>query len=202
MNIKRIMGHNNSTRVRNGRVKSIIRSIELYLGFIIFGQRLISGLVLCWRKGLLLAGEKNFICFVRLYCSTKILQCGQKRCIRFELRLSRVPQVWFFRAYSLPWSIRQSLGLLIELLEVCCSRKIAAGFQGILDSRAKVYIGPVMLAGSRKIVCRYAGICISCSVDHCGLFLIYMDQLSRFVVVNRKLLKLPISCVHVMAFWP
>ena len=56
------------------------------------------------------------------------------------------------------------------LLEVRCSRKIAAGFQGILDSRAKVGVGSVMLVGSRKIVYRYAGICIGCSVDHHGLY--------------------------------
>jgi len=57
------------------------------------------------------------------------------------------------------------------MLEVCCSRKIAAGFQGILDSRAKVGAGIVMLAGSRKIVCRYAGIYAGCSEDHHELFL-------------------------------
>lgn len=57
------------------------------------------------------------------------------------------------------------------VLEVLCSRKIAYGFQGILDSRAKVGMGVVMLAGSRKIVCRYADIHISCSEDHHGLFL-------------------------------
>jgi hypothetical protein len=58
------------------------------------------------------------------------------------------------------------------MLEVYCSRKIAVGFQGILDSRAKVGVGSVMLVGSREIVYRYAGICISCSVDHHELFLL------------------------------
>lgn len=57
------------------------------------------------------------------------------------------------------------------MLEVICSRKIACGFQGIFDSRAKVGMGVVMLAGSRQIVCRYADIHIGCSEDHHGLFL-------------------------------
>ncbi len=57
------------------------------------------------------------------------------------------------------------------MLEVCCSREIAAGFQGTLDSRAKVGAGFVMLVGSREIVYRYAGICISWSVDHHGLYI-------------------------------
>jgi len=56
------------------------------------------------------------------------------------------------------------------MLEVCCSLTIAAGFQGILDSRAKVDVGPVMLMGSRKIVYRYVRICIGRSVDHHELF--------------------------------
>jgi hypothetical protein len=58
------------------------------------------------------------------------------------------------------------------MLEVYCSRKIAVGFQGILDSRAKVGVGSVMLVGSREIVYRYVGIYISCSVDHHELFLL------------------------------
>ncbi|NLD48681.1 MAG: hypothetical protein GX660_16075 [Clostridiaceae bacterium] len=55
--------------------------------------------------------------------------------------------------------------------EVCCSRKIAAGFQGTSGGLAKVGTGSVMLVGIRKIVYRYKGICISCSVDHHGLYL-------------------------------
>ncbi|MGI6776552.1 MAG: hypothetical protein ACOX7R_00555 [Acetivibrionales bacterium] len=43
-------------------------------------------------RSLVLAGGQNTICLVRLYCSTQILQYGQKGCIVFELRLSRVPQ--------------------------------------------------------------------------------------------------------------
>ena len=57
-------------------------------------------------------------------------------------------------------------GRAVEILVVICSRKIAYGFQGTLGSRAKVGMGFVMLVGSRKIVYRYAGIYIGCSVDH------------------------------------
>ncbi len=59
-----------------------------------------------------------------------------------------------------------------SLLEVACSRKIVYGFQGIFDSRAKADMGFVMLGGSRKIVCRYAGIRTGCSEDHHELILI------------------------------
>jgi len=41
------------------------------------------------------------------------------------------------------------------MLEVCCSRKIAAGFQGISDSRAKVGMGFGMLAA---VVRLFAGV--------------------------------------------
>lgn len=59
------------------------------------------------------------------------------------------------------------------MLEVICSPPIAYGFPGTLGSRAKVGAGSVMLAGSRKIVRRYAGIYIGCSVDHYGLLLLF-----------------------------
>ncbi len=66
-------------------------------------------------------------------------------------------------------------GQVVEILVVICSRKIAYGFQGTFDSRAKVGMGFVMLVGSRKIVYRYAGIPIGRSVDHHGLF-VYLSE--------------------------
>jgi len=66
-------------------------------------------------------------------------------------------------------------------LEVYSSRKIAVGFLGIHDSRAKVIMGSVMVYGSRKIIVGYAGICSGCSVGHCGLFIIETFLLWRKV---------------------
>jgi len=69
------------------------------------------------------------------------------------------------------------------MLEVCCSRKIAAGFQGISDSRAKVGMGFGMLAGSREIVCRCVEIYISRRTDHHGSFYFMIFSLSVRVYI-------------------
>lgn len=47
------------------------------------------------------------------------------------------------------------------ILEVCCSREVAAGFQGTSDNRAKVGICFVMLVGGREIIYRYVKMDIS-----------------------------------------
>ncbi|MBP2654548.1 MAG: hypothetical protein H6Q73_2117, partial [Firmicutes bacterium] len=51
---------------------------------------------------------------------------------------------------------------------------IAVGFIGTLGSRAKVSVGCVMLVRSRKIAYRYVMISVGCSVDHYGLFPIFV----------------------------
>ena len=59
------------------------------------------------------------------------------------------------------------------IIRVYCSREIAVSSVATLNGRAKVGVCCVMLVCGRKIAYRYAGMCISCSVDHYGPFFLY-----------------------------